>query len=102
MRRPQISLPTNEVSAIELVIYQSSAFQPPFHIQSVLPSSPTGSSTFILPQCIHSMVTRAQTGNLKPKTFFTTRHQIPVCFLADLTAQPLEPSLYRQALRLSH
>jgi hypothetical protein len=98
MPRPQISLPTNEVSATELVTYQSSAF----HLQSVLPSSPTGSSTFILPQCIHPMVTRAQTGNLKPKTFFTTRHLIPVCFFADLTTQPSEPSSYRQALRLSH
>ena len=48
------------------------------------------------------MVTRAQTGNLKPKSFFTTRHLIPVCYLADLIAQPSEPSSYRQALRLTH
>jgi len=81
-------LPTNEVSATEPVTYQSSEFQPavPIHLQSVLPSSPTKSSTSILPSRIHPMVTHAQTGNLKPKSFFTTRHPIPVCFLADLTA----------------
>nr|TKS09037.1 hypothetical protein D5086_0000097240 [Populus alba] len=86
--RPPISLPTNGVSATELVTYQSSEFQPevPIPLQSVLPSSPTESSSFILPLCIHPMVTRAQTGNLKPKSFFTTRHPIPVCFIVDLTA----------------
>ena len=88
------------MSAAEPATYQSSASQPPTHLQSVLPSSPTGPSTSILPQHIHPMVTHAQTGNLKPKTFFTTRHPIPVCFLADLTAQPSEPSSYRQALQL--
>ena len=95
---------TNKEFATEPVTYQSSEFQPavPIHLQSVLPSSPTELSTPILPSRIHLMVTRAQIGNLKQKTFFITRHPIPVCFLADLTAQPLEPSLYRQALRLSH
>lgn len=48
------------------------------------------------------MVMHAQTGNLKPKTFLITRRLIPVCFLADYTAQPLEPSSHRQALRISH
>jgi len=71
-------------------------------MQSVLPSSLTETATSILPQRTHPMVTRTQTGNLKPKTFLSTRHPIPVCFLADLTAQPLKPSSYRQALRLPH
>jgi histone deacetylase 1/2 len=95
---------TNKEFATEPVTYQSSEFQPavPIHLQSVLPSSPTELSTPILPSRIHPMVTRAQIGNLKPKTFFITRHPIPVCFLADLTAQPSEPSSYRQALRLPH
>ena len=84
------------MSATKPTIYQSSEFQP-----KVLSSSPT-ESTNILPLRIHLMVTRAQTGNLKPKSFFSTRHSIPVCYLADLIAQPSEPSSYRQALRLTH
>jgi hypothetical protein len=46
------------------------------------------------------MVTRTQTGNLKPKVFFSSRYHIPVCFLADLAAQPPEPTSYRQALQI--
>ena len=94
--RPSPTLPTNEVSAIEPATYQSSEFQP-----EVVSLSPT-ESTNTLPSRIHSMVTRAQTSNLKPKLFFITRHPIPVYYLADLTAQPSQPSSYHQALRLTH
>ncbi|KAF9669393.1 hypothetical protein SADUNF_Sadunf14G0103100 [Salix dunnii] len=68
-------------------------------IQSALPSIPTEPSSSVLPSRLHPMVTRAQTGNLKPKTFFSTRHPIPICFLAELTAMPPEPTSYRQALQ---
>ncbi|KAG6756149.1 hypothetical protein POTOM_039573 [Populus tomentosa] len=70
--RPPPSLPTNEVFATEPTTYQSSEFQP-----EVVSPSPT-ESTNILPSRIHPMVTHAQTGNLKPKSFFTTRHPIPL------------------------
>ena len=44
------------------------------------------------------MITRAQIGSLKPKTFFSSRHPIPVYFLADFANQPQEPQSYKQAL----
>nr|TKR84778.1 hypothetical protein D5086_0000254410 [Populus alba] len=69
--RPPPSLPTNEVSATEPAAYQPLEFQP-----EVVSPSPTESIN-TLPSRIHPMVTRAQTGNLKPKSFFTTRHPIP-------------------------
>ncbi|KAF9685217.1 hypothetical protein SADUNF_Sadunf03G0031700 [Salix dunnii] len=36
----------------------------------------------------HHMITRAQTGNLKPKVFMSSRHPIPACLVADLVEQP--------------
>ena len=101
---PPPSLPTNEVSATEPATYQPLEFQPEVVSPSPIESTNTLSrlETNTLPSRIHPMVTRAQTGNLKPKSFFTTRHPIPVCYLADLTAQPSEPSSYHQALQLTY
>ena len=50
----------------------------------------------------HHMITRTQTGKLKPKVFISTRHPIPSCFVADLVAQPQEPSSVQQALQHPH
>jgi len=50
----------------------------------------------------HHMITRTQTGKLKPKVFISTRHPIPACFVADLVAQPQEPSSVQQALQHPH
>ena len=47
----------------------------------------------------HHMITRAQTGNLKPKVFMSSRHPIPACFVVDLVAQPQEPSSTKHALK---
>ena len=45
------------------------------------------------------MITRTQTGKLKPKLFISSRHPIPACFVFDLVAQTQEPSLAQQALQ---
>ena len=44
------------------------------------------------------MITRAQTGSLKPKVFFSSRYPIPACFLANFANQTQEPRTYKQAL----
>ena len=49
----------------------------------------------------HHMITRTQTGKLKPKVFISSRHPIPACFV-DLVAQPQEPSSVQQALQHPH
>jgi len=48
------------------------------------------------------MITRTQTGKLKPKVYISSRHPIPACFVADLVAQPQEPSSVQQALQHPH
>jgi len=47
------------------------------------------------------MITRAQTGSLKPKVFFSSRYPIHVCFLANFANQTQEPRMYKQALTIS-
>lgn len=51
------------------------------------------------PQRQHHMITRTQIGKLKPKIFIYSRHPILPCLVADLVAQPQEPSLAQQALQ---
>ncbi|KAF9672927.1 hypothetical protein SADUNF_Sadunf11G0095200 [Salix dunnii] len=63
-----------------------------------LSSLPTGIISHSAPRRCHFMVTRAQTGSLKPKTFFSSKHPIPACFLADFDNHPYEPQKYKQAL----
>ena len=46
----------------------------------------------------HHMITRAQTGSLKPKVFFSSRYPIPACFLANFANQTQESRTYKQAL----
>ncbi|KAF5472656.1 hypothetical protein F2P56_009355 [Juglans regia] len=63
-----------------------------------LTSPDIGISSQSTPRRTHPMITRAQTGSLKPKVFFSSRHPIPACFLADLENQPKEPRTYKHAL----
>ena len=67
-------------------------------VDRLVPSS-NQQSNIQTPPRRHHMVTRAQTGNLKPKAFMSSRHPIPACFVADLVAQPQEPSSTKQALQ---
>ncbi|KAG6736611.1 hypothetical protein POTOM_060514 [Populus tomentosa] len=63
---------------------------------SALYSSSPASTPPNIPQRTHQMVICTQTRNLKPKVFFFSfRYHIHVCFLANLAAQPPEPTSYR-------
>ena len=59
---------------------------------------PTEIISHSAPRRRHSMITRAQTGSLKPKTFFSSKYLIPACFLADFANHPQELQTYKQAL----
>jgi histone deacetylase 1/2 len=87
-------VPTQLMEAIHSSVHLSPTPPP-----SALHSSSPASAPPSIPQRTHQMVTRTQTGNLKPKVFLSSRYHIPVCFLADLAAQPPEPTSYRQALQ---
>jgi len=87
-------VPTQLMEAIHSSVHLS-----PIPPTPALHSSSPASAPPSIPQRTHQMVTRTQTGNLKPKVFLSFRYHISVCFLADLAAQPPEPTSYRQALQ---
>jgi hypothetical protein len=87
-------VPTQLMEAIHSSVHLS-----PIPPTPALHSSSPASAPPSIPQRTHQMVTRTQTGNLKPKVFLSFRYHIPVCFLTDLAAQPPEPISYRQALQ---
>nr|TKS12169.1 hypothetical protein D5086_0000067550 [Populus alba] len=88
--------PTNSQSAGMVVVevmptqlmedIHSSVYLSPTPPPSALHSSSPMSVLSNIPQ---------RTGNLKLIVFLSSRYHIPVCFLADLAAQPLEPTSYR-------
>jgi len=77
-------------------------YEPPpntiIHDAPELSSLPTKIISHSALRCHHSMITQAQTGSFKPKTFFSSRYPIPACFLADFANHPQEPQTYKQAL----
>ena len=90
-------------------VQEASTFQP---AASASVSSSTAAENLVPPvislasappsQRQHHMITRTQTGKLKPKIFISSRHPVPACFIADLVAQPQEPTSVQQALQHPH
>lgn len=53
----------------------------------------------LVPTHTHHMITRTQYGTRRPKVYFSSRHPIPACFMADFAAHFKESTSYVHALK---